>query len=566
MKFLFTNSVVILLIFVQPLMGQIKYLKNSDNSSDFLVLKTKINQLSEDSLKLQIVMLSLYNAKSQMDTIGMANAYYFLSKLNAPNQLKYADSIISITKNIKHIRYPGSGYLLKGNIYYELGNYKKALDFYLEASKYAKENGNEFLFWTLKFNIGLLKNTIDERKEAQSIFINYLKFLKHNNARYKHSKNYSRGLFALADSYIQSKQFDSATGYITEGIQQTLKNKDTSSYSYFVTTSGIQHFFLKRYHYAIDSLKKGKSLMQKSENVKTRTATCNYYIARSYFALGEIDKSILYFKSVDSIFKETRDVVPLLLDSYSYLIDYYRSKKDIDKQFQYINTLLRLDSINHTNQIYLSKNISKKYDTHELISEKEKLINQLKQDKFLKHEMIIILILFIILLFALAIYGLRKSYLNKKRFQKLLEQHKNKDSDSNLYVTDIISFSKKKENTDIPFEIVEYVLKQLNSFENSNKFSKKYYTLNSLAKELNTNSAYLSKIINDYKHVNFSNYLNNLRIDFAVDQLTKNRSLRFFTIEAIAKEVGFKSRQSFSAAFYKKTGIYPSYFIKRIQD
>ena len=34
---------------------------------------------------------------------------------------------------------------------------------------------------------------------------------------------------------------------------------------------------------------------------------------------------------------------------------------------------------------------------------------------------------------------------------------------------------------------------------------------------------------------------------------------------AIAQEVGFNNSESFSKAFYKKTGIYPSYFIKQLE-
>lgn len=123
-----------------------------------------------------------------------------------------------------------------------------------------------------------------------------------------------------------------------------------------------------------------------------------------------------------------------------------------------------------------------------------------------------------------------------------------------------------KEEIHIPEVVIENVLKKLNGFEVSDRFSKRHYTLNSLAKELDTNSAYLSKIINVYKSVNFANYLNNLRIDFAVTELSKNRSLRSYTIKAIAEEVGFKNAQSFSSAFHKRKGIYPSYFIKQLEN
>ncbi|EZH71608.1 hypothetical protein ATO12_06505 [Aquimarina atlantica] len=562
-KYLFLGYLLILFVFAQPLCGQIKKSNAAQDLLDFDKLKEIIAEQQEDSLKLKIAQVALDKARYRLDTLRMADAYYFLSKLSRSNQLHYADSLIAITKSKNYERYPALGYLRKGNIRYEEGNYKEALELYLIASESAKENGNELLYLKLKFNIGLLKNTAGEREEAQAIFFEYLNFLD-QNPKIKTSNTYNRVLFALTDSYIYSNQFKLAEDYIDKGIKEALKTNDISIYSNFVMYSGMYEYFSKNYNKAIDSLKKGKKLIQKSDEVKTRIAICDYYIARSYQDQGMVDQSIQYFRDVDRILKETEDVIPELIDTYDYLIADSKSKKNLQKQIEYINTLLRLDSIRHANQIYLTKNINERYDTVELISEKEKLIDQLQRDKFLKEETITILIVFLVVLIVLAIYGFRKSYVNKKRFLKLLEDQKNKEHDLLEFVNINTNIS-KKQDIDIPKDVVETVLQKLHNFEKSAKFSKKHYTLNSLAKELNTNSAYLSKIINVYKNVNFANYLNNLRVDFAVDELTSNKSLRSYTIKAIAEEVGFKNAQSFSSAFYKKTGIYPSYFIKHLE-
>jgi len=38
-----------------------------------------------------------------------------------------------------------------------------------------------------------------------------------------------------------------------------------------------------------------------------------------------------------------------------------------------------------------------------------------------------------------------------------------------------------------------------------------------------------------------------------------------YTIKALASESGFNTTEAFSKSFYKKTGIYPSYFIKELK-
>lgn len=83
---------------------------------------------------------------------------------------------------------------------------------------------------------------------------------------------------------------------------------------------------------------------------------------------------------------------------------------------------------------------------------------------------------------------------------------------------------------------------------------------------MNTNSSYLSKVVNFYKHKNFASYINDLRIEYVVEQLKEDKKLRSYTIKSIADEVGFNNVESFTKAFYKKTGIRPSYYINNLNN
>ncbi len=87
-----------------------------------------------------------------------------------------------------------------------------------------------------------------------------------------------------------------------------------------------------------------------------------------------------------------------------------------------------------------------------------------------------------------------------------------------------------------------------------------------MAKSFGTNSTYLSKVINLKKDKNFSQYINDLRIDYTIHLLKENPRIRKYTIKAIASECGFKSAESFSKGFYKKYGIYPSYYLKQLDE
>ncbi len=84
-----------------------------------------------------------------------------------------------------------------------------------------------------------------------------------------------------------------------------------------------------------------------------------------------------------------------------------------------------------------------------------------------------------------------------------------------------------------------------------------------LAEAVKSNSTYVSQVVNEAYGVNFSSLLSSLRVKEAVRRISENHGkYENYTVQAIAEDVGFKSRSSFSAAFKAETGLSPSEFIK----
>src|SRR5690606_28758122 len=126
-------------------------------------------------------------------------------------------------------------------------------------------------------------------------------------------------------------------------------------------------------------------------------------------------------------------------------------------------------------------------------------------------------------------------------------------------------YTNEKNELEIDVFTINTILTKLEKFENNQEYLQSNLSLASLSKQFGTNSAYLSKIINAYKNKNFANYLNDLRVDYAIKKIKTDAKLQSFTIQAISEEIGFSTSQSFANAFYKRTGIYPSYFIKQLK-
>ena len=78
--------------------------------------------------------------------------------------------------------------------------------------------------------------------------------------------------------------------------------------------------------------------------------------------------------------------------------------------------------------------------------------------------------------------------------------------------------------------------------------------------------ASLNKLINELKGKNFTQYLNELRINYIVSELKTNEKMRKYTIAAISEEIGFNNSETFTNAFKKITGTLPSYYIKLLNE
>ncbi|MBN1924972.1 MAG: helix-turn-helix domain-containing protein [Prolixibacteraceae bacterium] len=88
-------------------------------------------------------------------------------------------------------------------------------------------------------------------------------------------------------------------------------------------------------------------------------------------------------------------------------------------------------------------------------------------------------------------------------------------------------------------------------------------TMHQLAKEINTNTSYLSRIIRETYRSNFTTYLNSLRIIEAKKIIT-NPGFENYTITEIFKKCGYKNKSTFYKAFKYFTGLEPDNYRKNV--
>ncbi|TVZ55041.1 helix-turn-helix protein [Lutibacter sp. Hel_I_33_5] len=502
----------------------------------------------------------LLKSKKENDTLSLIDGYFYKSEVlkNDSIFINYLDNLIFSTKNVPSKLFPAIAYFQKGEYYQYKEENKKSLENLLLAIKYTNINKNDSLKYIAKQLVGILKSKNNELNDSKKIYREVYNFYE-RNPKYKDSINYFNLLSNLTLDFLQEKKLDSANFYNAKATLYAKNTKDTFNLNFLTFRQGQIEFEKKNYKKTIQLINKSIPSIELEENYSALNYAY-YYIAKSEFYLGNTKKTLKYNLLIDSLYSSKNIPNKVQKSSYTFLIKYYKGKNDLKNQLLYIEKLLKLDNILTKDNFELTKTFTEEFDTPNLIAQKERLINKLQVNVHSSNNAKTILGIIALLALILTGYQYRKRRKIKLKFEELINNKEDK-----------IAFNKSKaepiksSEINLSKEIVASIIDSLNSFEENKNYTNSKLSLNSLAKEINTNPNYLSKIINFYKKVSYSKYISDLRINHCLELLNSQSEIRKYTIKAIAKEVGFNNSESFSNAFFKKTGLKPSYYIKELK-
>jgi len=511
----------------------------------------------------------LERGKKDKDSIKIARGYYNMAVEleNSKDRIKYIDSSIITCKNCKHSIYPALSYYLKGYYLYLAGENREALNVFFKALEVLKKNKNIELEINTRNSIISVKSNWGTNEENLYFTLDFIKFIEsQRNYKVLYQYDYQLAIYNLAITYIKLQNYDKAFETIKLGITEI---KGIDNYD-FVSLAGITQYYLENYKTAIDSLQ--KALPYRDDHGK---AMSNYYLAKSYDKLSQPEKAQFHFLKTDSIYQVTKDVFPEMRIAYEHIIEYYKSKNDTENQIKYYDRLIETDKIIDSTYTYVTETVQKKYETPQAIAERNRLLEEAKEKQNAWKYNFGIISAILVAILGILVFVFRRQRYYKKRFESLMKLTDSDTENAKLVKTSIersrntlnMTSEKQKQEQkeiDIPEAIIENILEKLSKFEASKGFTKQV-TLAQLAKKLGTNQKYLSKVINWHYKKSYSVYINDLRVHYAISKLKEETTFRNYTIKAIAEEVGFRNATAFSKAFYKTTGINPSYFIKELQ-
>ncbi|OSY87591.1 hypothetical protein WH52_10890 [Tenacibaculum holothuriorum] len=434
-------------------------------------------------------------------------------------------------------------------------NYSKAL-FFLDLNKKLQKKF-PFYFPSYNYSIKLQEASIlsrlDEKEKSNTILFKMLE----NKEKFKH--------IALGEIFIYNHTIDNYFNLFSEEnktwILDSIINHSKKAYDIFYEKrnelkqdkykDAISTFYtrLGRVEKHKENYEKATVFLKlaKENNTDKESIFIDLHLSSCYFYLNKPDSTIHYAKS---FLQKNKDLKASgrLLYAYNILSKQYYKLQEKDSAYKYAK--LTLSEVNK-NHFYKNKGIKKMFNNN---IDKIKLNNQniLKSQK--KSFISILLLLIIIIIFSTFLFSYKyyKSVQKEKKYLKLVKELRDKSN------------KKKQKAIKIKDESIERIIESLNYFEKSEEYLNSNFTLYNVAKRINTNTTYLSKIINQKKNTNFKEYVNKLRMEYVITEIAEGEKFQKYSIEAIAKEVGFSNASTFSKAFKKYTGISPSYYIKKV--
>ncbi len=545
---------------------------NSDLS--YVEIEKKIDDYNNNPEKMwELIHFYIKKSKKEKNNEALFYAFRYGSiSSKFPDNIRYADSALITANKSGDKRIILDAYLNRGNINMTEEYYQKALSDVLVANKLSQESGNAYIYNKTIYIIAQNKIYLGQYEDANKELLICLKFFKSNlENKTSLGKNYEMyyiySLMSLIDSNTKLGKFKENKELLKEAFTYLEKNKLEQYVPYFISSEGTNAYYSKDYATAISKLSEAIKLYNDQWQHNTEV----YYLGLSYWYTGKRSLAVKYLEEIDKHYEKTKKLDPQFRAAYEILIKYYNSKGDTKKQLEYINKLMFLDRSYEKNYKYLYQRIVKEYDTKKLISEKNRIEGTVKTQQVVFVSLIVILLIGFFF-FSLRIQREKQNY--KKRFEEILAQQdtsvvkviKTQDQ-SNDYeenqITDYEFFNKIPGLNPI---FVENILHQLEIFENENKFLDTQISQKMLSEDLGTNSTYFSKIINTYKGKNFTLYINDLRLEFIIDQLKNDVKYLNMDVKELASRAGFSSAENFSDNFRRKFDLKPSVFMKMMKD
>lgn len=461
--------------------------------------------------------------------------------------------------------------LEKGKTLYRTEQYSEATDLYLEAMNKAQKSGDSHTYAEGLYQLGMVYVRMDDIERAMFYFQQC--YDKANEIDNKKLQGMCVAYMASCCAF--SNQLAKAKHYYA--IQKTLPNDSENLKQFYLLYNGALISFLEKrigkaqtqLHLAVDCVRK--------HNLDEKYLQSVYGLL-VYIQIGQknIDKALQYCEEYRLLTSNKKKRLwqeayyEMLCDVYNAAGDSCMAKVYRDKADSTFNTRIAGQHI---------KAIDNKVVKFESKRNKED-INKLNVTVNRQWQMIVVAMAFVLLLILFVVVVVVKNRRLKHAYKLVIARN------NDLVIADRMSKKlRQKSNTgagniaDVPAENIsesDVILSQeqiddilqrvVAVMENIEIISNPSFNLVMLAQLAESNTRYVSWVINNTYHKNFKTLLNEYRIREVCRRMEDKETYGHLTIQAIYNSLGYSSASNFLRAFKNVNGMTPSTYQKLIDE
>ena len=303
---------------------------------------------------------------------------------------------------------------------------------------------------------------------------------------------------------------------------------------------GIQ--FMQQHQYD----KARECFERQMQNINTRWAPERDSLASYMNIAATYQREKDYLHAIEYLTKALQLTYDMSLNDFTPAIcrklsEQYHLIGNEEQSASYHQRYIEMMDKTHTNQ--LSHIAELNYISQ--LEKKEKRTQELEQRQRL-HELIILVGIFVL------IVVLTSAILLWKKNRKVTRTEADEQSLRKTYSRSSLNDEQRE----------SLILRIEETLNDAGVICQQDFTLNKLAKLINSNTTYTSQVINEKYGMTFSNLLGKCRVKIACQWMDNPERYGNITIEAIASGTGFKSRTTFVNAFKRETGLKPSEYLR----
>jgi tetratricopeptide (TPR) repeat protein len=290
------------------------------------------------------------NLKNEKTDSVRAHTLYFLSyyyqRYKPDSALLLAQEAYTLSIQSNYILGQSSSLGQMAGAFNRLGNFPKALEYYIEQLKILEKKGDAADIASAFLNIAVLYNSQKDTEKAL-----YYAYKADSIARRNDLKNlFLYTLLNIGDIFFNNNQVDSALLYTSRCYAEAIKQKHDLITGNSLNNMGNIYFKSAKYKEALTSFKTSMPYVQAMQDYNT-LAECNLGLAKTFDQLGMKD-SAFYYANNSFQLASANQFLQQALNTSAFLTQLYKQQNHIDSAFAYQQTYIALkDSFDNTEKI-----------------------------------------------------------------------------------------------------------------------------------------------------------------------------------------------------------------------